>query len=96
MCLAYETDRSRLESDIAERGPSMAVVVRKHEWLQLEEAIRRHHYWQQIVQGWLWQIPYAVVMSEKETKSEATAALPSPQALQAYSWLKEPTSSCSH
>jgi hypothetical protein len=74
----------------------MATAIRISDWLEQEDAIRREMYWQQVVQGWLWQIPFAVVRPELAAAEASRPQAPSRQALQNYGWLKEPHSTLSH
>lgn len=75
----------------------MASAVGRRDWLEQEDAIQREFYWVEVVRGWLWQIPFAVVVRPALAETEAARAqTPSRQALQSYGWLKEPHSTLSH
>ncbi len=75
----------------------MASAVRRRDWLEQEDAIRREVYWGEVVRGWLWQIPFAVAVRPALGETEPVRAqAPSREALQSFGWLKEPHSTLSH
>ncbi len=73
----------------------MAHAVRPSDYLAIEETVRRQTYWEQVVQGWLWRLPCALLL-EADPRATQRQEAPSTRALQNYGWLKEPLSSVSH
>jgi hypothetical protein len=83
------------ESKRSEREGTMAERIHSTDWMEIEQSICRQVYWQHVIEGWLWQGPFSVVVNP-DPPTARRAELPTPQALQHYGWLKEPHSTHSH
>ncbi|MFQ5790210.1 MAG: hypothetical protein ACE5JI_06990 [Acidobacteriota bacterium] len=73
----------------------MAEAIPRSNWLEHEQALRRHAYWEFLIQRWLWRGPFTVLKQPQELEGKSWH-VPSPQALQDFGWLKEPESQVSH